>query len=842
MKLFISYSHKDESFMEEFEEHLSQLKRNKIISLWHDRKLVAGGDWKGGIDSNLESSDVVILLISPSFLASDYCCEIELAKALEMHDSSQAVVVPIVIRECDWTEGQFSKLQALPKDAKAVNKWEDRDSAWTDAVKGLKRLIEEFVPKEKLSGLDISNSIVSVKDSMLDWLDDTEISLTHRRLDNVKLSDIYISPDIRVNSYEKDEREYLDSDYVVENSGYYLISGEEQQGKTSFLKNVYKKSLCKEILPIYVNAKDIKKSDPADVIGKSYLKQYDGSFDDAASIDTIILIDNLELIALNDKFTNTFLDNLKKKYEFIVITCQNSFEMVASEIPSLDNYFKAEILGLGNVKREEVVKKWISLGIEESIDDSDLYRECDELKNHLDTVLKKNIVPGKPIYILMLLQMFEANAKLNVELTSYGHCYQQLIYQAFDKAKIPKEDFDKYLNVLTEMAWVIFENKGALNSYELENFFNDYSRKYLTVSSTEVLNKLISHSILKQSHSGTEFKYPYIYYFFVAKKIAESYSDNEDIKKSVSKLLASIHREDFANILVFITHHTKDSWVLDEISRVLSGLFEDYDKATLETEKLSFMSEFMNSIPKLVMEQREISQERKVINEHLDVIDRADSDFEEDEDMLDALSNINKTFKGMEIAGQIIRNRHSILTRDSLSDIAESGLSTGLRFLEYFINISDSAKNEIIKIISSHLSESPELSDFEIQSHAKAAYLHLTYGVINGVVRKISSAIGSKEAFEIYDALEEKENSPAYTLIKQAIEFKFNRNLSIRSVEKTAHKLRNNPVCFRILKELVIQQTYMFPVKYTVKQQLSELLDLSVDGQRQMDKRLRAKG
>ncbi|WP_308873376.1 hypothetical protein [Thiothrix subterranea] len=196
----------------------------------------------------------------------------------------------------------------------------------------------------------------------------------------------------------------------------------------------------------------------------------------------------------------------------------------------------------------------------------------------------------------------------------------------------------------------------------------------------------------------------------------------------------------------------------------------------------------------------------------------------------------------MEIAGQIIRNRHATMTRESIANLADNGISAGLRFLEFFINISDSSKKEIIDIIEKHLEEHPTLSSKKIIDYAEKIYLHLTYDVISAVVRKIASSVGFREAVEIYNALEEKEKTPAFILINQSIEFQFERILNIDSVRSTAEKLKNNPVCLRILKEMVIQHIYMFPVEYKKKQQLSELLKISVQDQRLMDQKKLGKG
>lgn len=840
IKVFISYSHKDEAFKDELLEHMAGLKSSGLVDAWHDRKIIAGEDLSGTIDKNLESSEIIIFLLSSSFMSSNYCMNIEAKKAIEMHQQNKAKLIPVLVRHVEWSHSGLKHLATLPTDAKPVASWNDRDEAWLNVVEGVKFHIEEFHVAAK--NVSVPTDIPQITSETNVWLEDTEIVLSHRMVNKVKLSDIYVVPDME---FERDSKSELlkikSASELLKSEGHYIISGEEQQGKTSLLKFYYTAFLKSECLPVYLDGSKIKKADVAENISKALQEQYSNlSLEQfLAYPKKIILIDNVDEISLNARYRSIFLEELNEKISSTILTCHNSYSYVAGEVPALDAHDRCELLGLGNKKREEIAQKWIRLGVEESISDSDLYTQCDELKEKLNTVIKKNIVPPKPIYILMLVQWFEANAQLNLELTSYGHCYQQLIYKSFEKAKIPKQDFEKYLNVLTELSWAIYCNQSDLNEFQLSAFFVEYSKVYLGVNQPSIVGKLTENSILCHKDHKTGFKYPYIYYFFVGKKIAESYADLDNTKTAVGEMLSRLHKEDIANILIFITHHTKDSWVLSQIKEVLNDLFEKHAPASLKREQLLFMDEFMKKIPDLIIEQREIQAERDAHNTNLDQIEHSE---EEDGEPLDILASINKTFKGMEIAGQIIRNRHASLTRDALTELADTGASSGLRFLEYFLKISDAAKNEIIKFINVQLAEHPNSSNQEIEKHAEHTYMHLTYGVINGVVRKIASSIGSKEALEIYSSLAETKETPAFLLIKQAIELQFHKAISINSVRACAEKLQNNPVCQRILKEMVIQHIYMYPVDYKEKQQLASLLGISVQGQRQMDRSKLGKG
>ncbi|OLV19379.1 AbiTii domain-containing protein [Deinococcus marmoris] len=141
MKIFISYSHKDEKFREDLESHIKILNRRGLISVWHDRRISAGQDWKNQIDNNLKESDIVLLLISSDFIASDYCYDIEVDQALENHRIGKSVVIPIIVRTSLLTDSKFMHLQALPTDAKAISTWADRDEAFTVVTRGIEGVI-----------------------------------------------------------------------------------------------------------------------------------------------------------------------------------------------------------------------------------------------------------------------------------------------------------------------------------------------------------------------------------------------------------------------------------------------------------------------------------------------------------------------------------------------------------------------------------------------------------------------------------------------------------------------------------------------------------------------------
>ncbi|MBW4473355.1 MAG: leucine-rich repeat domain-containing protein [Stenomitos rutilans HA7619-LM2] len=145
LRLFYSYSHQDELLRDELEVHLKLLQRYGLIQNWHDRRIMPGADWQQELDTNLEQADIILLLISPDFINSDYCFNREMTRALERHKAGGATVVPILIRPVNW-DLFHSKLgisiQALPLDLNPITDWSNKDRAWLNVEQGIQRIIE----------------------------------------------------------------------------------------------------------------------------------------------------------------------------------------------------------------------------------------------------------------------------------------------------------------------------------------------------------------------------------------------------------------------------------------------------------------------------------------------------------------------------------------------------------------------------------------------------------------------------------------------------------------------------------------------------------------------------
>jgi hypothetical protein len=144
--VFFSYAHRDKGFRDRLEEHLSNLKYRGLITTWYDREISAGEEWVQQIDIHLNKAQVILLLISASFMASEYCYSIEMRRALERQENHEADVIPILLRPVLYTDAPFAKLQMLPTNGKPVVLWRDRDSAFVDIAYAIEKVAKKYLP------------------------------------------------------------------------------------------------------------------------------------------------------------------------------------------------------------------------------------------------------------------------------------------------------------------------------------------------------------------------------------------------------------------------------------------------------------------------------------------------------------------------------------------------------------------------------------------------------------------------------------------------------------------------------------------------------------------------
>jgi len=145
IKIFYCYARKDKRLRDELERHMATLDRLKQVMSWYDREILPGTEWKSEIHRHLDASDIVLLLISHSFIQSDYCYGVEMHRALERHKAGASSVLPIILRPCNWKELPIGVFQALPENGKPITRWQNRDEAFQNVVAGIQEVVKRLI-------------------------------------------------------------------------------------------------------------------------------------------------------------------------------------------------------------------------------------------------------------------------------------------------------------------------------------------------------------------------------------------------------------------------------------------------------------------------------------------------------------------------------------------------------------------------------------------------------------------------------------------------------------------------------------------------------------------------
>ncbi|WP_171027798.1 TIR domain-containing protein [Photobacterium damselae] len=864
LKVFISYSQQDKSYKNELLSFLEPMVQDNEITIWHDQELLASDEFNIKIKEKLSESDIVIFLLSQRFITSKYCREIEEAIALEKYnnDNDKFRIIPIVLSPCTLDRSPLNKFN-IPLQAKPVNKFTDKDDAYLEIYKEIKDLIlflndpdNNYTKSDdkKLFPIHDENHI-KINDEHLRYINDLGFTLQHSRKDNIFLEDIYIYPDLKKLDKEFENYDpYISSDKVCNPENLYsnriVIFGDEQSGKTTLAKSIFKSCINSNMTPVIIKGDNIKSKTTFDnELEKAYFKQYETNM--LLTEDILLIIDDFIESPMNIKFQKDLLKEIIEKFSNLVIISDSSMKLQEQLIHELDICKLYEIQPLGYKKRTALVEKWNLIGCDETQCIYEQQNKNDGLLRSIDSILMKNIVPSKPVFILMILQILETNSSSNFTLTSYGHCYHSLIVDAFNRANIRMDQLNDYFNYLCELAFYIY-NTGSLkiNEDQMKDFQIEYGKNYLIKCHDETYEKLLKSRLINEFAGKVKFQYKYIFYFFIAKKMTES----ENVIEQVEFLCEKIHSEKHANILIFITHHTKDKKVIDTILKKLSFIFNERQPARLDCSELAFLNEVAKEIPQMVIDNtKDVEEERRKLVEKEDRIEKEfyiDSVDDLDEDNIDEdnvgeinkdLLDVNRSYKSLEILGQIIRNRKGSMSIDQLQELGTEAYSVGLRFLDYYFNTIKSMKSEIIDEIHRLIEKKKNWSKEKITQEARLFYWTFSYIMSLNVIRKIALSVGHKDLVEFYSRISDQFGSEVARLIEIEIELEFRKTIPRDKISQLWSQIKDNVVTRRLLQEILINHLHFHYVKHDDKHWIASTLAIPIQEQNKMQSKRKVK-
>ncbi|WP_288363814.1 metallophosphoesterase [uncultured Spongiibacter sp.] len=437
-----------------------------------------------------------------------------------------------------------------------------------------------------------------------DFLTDPGANFSHPGKSDLRLPDFFIYPDVEeLYDAEKSSRVISGSSLTEEDRAgqKILLKGEEKAGKTALLKRLVLDFYSKGFMPLYLSAKDIKKTSNHD-LEKLIDRNVKSQFGEPAVADwrrlerayKVVLIDDLEKCPVKDVYRHKIVDFLNSYFDRVIITTDlvlNIHELVDIKAAHVfDGYVQYDIRPFGYRLRGDLINKWYRIGNKEGLSSEEFIAQTDRAEKIINTVVGKNLVPRVPFYLLTILQSTEASLTSELQNSELGHYYQFLITQSLKRSGIKNDELEEIYNFCSRMAWVLDSSQSEeLDEAAARGFSGIYSKQYVSVNFEERFKNLCEARILQNRDGYYSFLYPYQYYYFLGKYLADNLSsddikESEEAKQVVIKYCSHLYVRGNANTILFVIHHSKDRFIIDNVLNSMKSLFSDYEPLDLSID------------------------------------------------------------------------------------------------------------------------------------------------------------------------------------------------------------------------------------------------------------------
>ncbi|SMG46932.1 metallophosphoesterase [Arenibacter troitsensis] len=654
------------------------------------------------------------------------------------------------------------------------------------------------------------------------------IPLKHSKKAELVLSDVFIFPDLEPLIEDDKVVQYPNSYELIEKvkneeKANILIEGADQSGKTSLIYVLYKRFYEMGYTPIYIRGKYCKETNIKNLTKKSLKEQYGSdSVDRFFQLETkILLLDNFHKSELNSTYKKRLIELFNENFEYIFLTSDNTYSAknVTEEATSLKDYSKYKLLPLGHEKRSELIEQWLMIGENRlTIQEGVILADVKSRFNEINSLIGNRLMPSYPIFILTLLQSLDENLQ-NFSQTSYANIYLVLIKAGLVKGGIKDAVLTSLLNILKELAFYLYDNKkNAFNRKDFEEFIFVYSGKYFRhkkLTDDKILNVLCNSNILKYDDEYYCFSYKYIYYFLIAQKISSEIDSYESL---IYDLCNNIHLEINANILIFLSHHSKAQILIDSIVFTSQIPFEKATPLTLnkDDEFVKFIAEFTNEIKEEIVEERNPKEEIKKELKRKDVSERRELKNEEVEgdSILPAEAiEMNQAFRTVKIIGQIVKNQSGDFEKEKLIKLVEAAYNSVFRFLGFFSGILEKDKEVLIEAIVEDIKEKEKKNrqgevDYKlIEKTVRKILQFISWRICVESFTNLMFAVGTKGQNELFDKVNLNIDSTASKIVTFAIKTFYDR-IDLKELEGLFDDVKDNYLAQCILREYIKRYLY----------------------------------
>lgn len=697
--------------------------------------------------------------------------------------------------------------------------------------------------------LPLKQENIGLNQSWTSFLSDIGSNIAHPAKSKLDLADIYVHPELET-STEDDELAIESSNKLFRNISSdldsYLIKGEQSSGKTALIKRLFSAAIDAGIFPLYINASKLGSSSNKEIqkaIDRAIQNQYSDQqillVRQAYPEKKILLIDNIDRYVFPDKYLPSVLKYLSKQFGRIIATADTSFDLKEALLSSEFNEFKTfkqyKISEFGFRLRFELVKKWF--GVLESLAPNE--QQIELADKIISRVVSRGLVPSYPLYILVILQSIEVGRDGELENSALGYYYEYMILSALEN-RIRQEHIHEVLNYCSHFAWFMHRNsKDRLSEQQFRMFHGSFESKFdLQINLEDRKSVLLDAGLISQSDQDFGFKYPYSYYFFLGRYLSRSLNEMET-KDFVLDCCENLHVRDKGNAMLFLAHHSNDSYVFDCLKKSVDSKFSSFAslKFDQDTKKLD---ELVERAPIMVLndstrlqERERAQEENQRIDNRLDNVSNRQSTTNESEQaqVLDLLAEINGLMKGIEILGTAIKTNFGSINSTSKQALIGSVFEGGLRGLRVFVEAFSEMPDYLLAEVSSVVSE--DFSDSADREKAIKVHVFSVIGRFSfWFIQKVGASIGSKSMVPALNRYVSANDTIANNLVAMSSMLETPGRIPFEELRNINDRVSKAAFAQSVLKLIVLTRMHMYRTAEAEKQQVCQELGIHMSTQR----------
>lgn len=644
--------------------------------------------------------------------------------------------------------------------------------------------------------------------------------------------------------------------------GRFAVLGPPYSGKTTLAKMAYRLCLQAGRYPVLLRGSEVRAGSREQQLRRlesAYSKQYSSdTLDLYRQLDRekrAVIIDDFDYTRMNAKGRHELLAWLDDSCSATLVLAEQPlfFEQLTegSPDPGLLTAFKyCMLMEMGHLLRERLIRKWVSLGQETTITSQELAYQSEKAGRVISVLVRKNLMPVYPFFVLAILQTMESNVAFKEEMGTYGYFYEYLIHDRMLKSSLKATPETKYA-VLADLAFKLHtEQRAALPESEVEEFGHAFRDEHLAAVRVDRLIEDMTDraELLTQTDEGYAFRYPYIRYYFVARYMRDRLGDpvqGPAIRELVRKMCAEIYREEYTHVVMFLSYLSRDPIVKEELLRNAELVYARCPWCTL-TDETHFLEAGGGTLPPPALTAKTVEQSRDDHMMSLDetqddpaVLEEAEANGRIPKEVLDA----NKATKTLDALGQIARNLSGSLPAAEKVRIITACCGIGLRAMAFYLESARVGHDALVGVFEQSIREAiwrtaemrkargdhrpPRELPADILKE-KASQLLYAYAawLCHIIIKRISRSAGCEELELVYDRVLQEHKTPAVELIDLSVRLEHLPRVNPADIVAGYEGHEKLPFVQHLYRLAVAERLELFYEEEPVKQQLCTKLGI----------------